>query len=63
MPVATRTAAPPKLDEEQHKQFIEKAKALAPQYRTELLRGSVMPGCCLRGDAADGLMSECLLSV
>ena len=37
IPVATRTTAPLKLDEEQQKQFMEKAKALAPKYRTELL--------------------------
>ncbi len=36
-PVATRTTAPPKLDAEQQQQFMEKAKALAPKYRTELL--------------------------
>lgn len=38
IPVATRTAAPAKLDEDQQHQFIEKAKALAPKYRTELLK-------------------------
>ncbi len=38
VPVATRTAAPPKLDKEQQQQFMEKAKALAPKYRTELLK-------------------------
>ncbi len=37
-PVATRTTAPPKLDEQQQAAFLEKAKALAPKYRTELLR-------------------------
>jgi quercetin dioxygenase-like cupin family protein len=37
-PVATRTTPPPKLDEEQQAAFIEKVKALAPKYRTELLR-------------------------
>ena len=36
--VATRTTAPPKLDKDQQEQFIEKAKALAPKYRTELLK-------------------------
>ncbi len=38
VPVATRTTAPPKLDKEQQQQFMEKAKALAPKYRTELLK-------------------------
>ena len=38
VPVATRTTAPPKLNEEQQRQFMEKAKALAPKYRTELLK-------------------------
>ncbi len=37
-PVATRTTAPPKLDEKQQAEFIEKVKALAPMYRTELLK-------------------------
>jgi quercetin dioxygenase-like cupin family protein len=37
VPVATRTSPPPKLDEKQQKEFMEKAKALAPKYRTELL--------------------------
>jgi quercetin dioxygenase-like cupin family protein len=37
-PVATRTTAPPKLDEKQQAEFIQKVKALAPKYRTELLR-------------------------
>ncbi len=36
--VATRTTAPPKLDKDQQQQFIEKAKALAPKYRTEMLK-------------------------
>lgn len=36
--VATRTTAPPKLNEEEQAAFIEKVKALAPKYRTELLR-------------------------
>ena len=35
--VATRTEAPPKLDEAAQKAFIAKAIALAPKYRTELL--------------------------
>jgi quercetin dioxygenase-like cupin family protein len=38
VPVATRTTPPPKLDEQQQAEFIEKVKMLAPKYRTELLR-------------------------
>jgi quercetin dioxygenase-like cupin family protein len=38
VPVAARTTAPPRLDKEQQLEFIEKAKALAPRYRTELLK-------------------------
>ncbi len=38
VPVATRTTAPPKLDKEQQQEFIRKATALAPKYRTELLK-------------------------
>jgi quercetin dioxygenase-like cupin family protein len=38
VPVATRTAPPPKLDEKQMAEFLEKARALAPKYRTELLK-------------------------
>jgi quercetin dioxygenase-like cupin family protein len=38
VPVATRTTPPPKLDEKQHAEFIQKVKALAPKYRTELLK-------------------------
>jgi quercetin dioxygenase-like cupin family protein len=38
VPVATRTAPPPKLDQKQQAEFIEKVKALAPKYRTELLK-------------------------
>jgi len=38
VPVATRTTAAPKLDAKEQAAFIEKAKALAPKYRTELLR-------------------------
>jgi quercetin dioxygenase-like cupin family protein len=38
VPVATRTTAPPKLDEKQMMEFLEKANALAPKYRTELLK-------------------------
>lgn len=36
-PVATRTTPPPPLDEQQFAAFLEKAKSLAPKYRTELL--------------------------
>lgn len=36
--VATRTTPPPKLDEKQQAEFIQKVKTLAPKYRTELLR-------------------------
>jgi len=35
--VATRTTPPPTLDSDQQRQFMEKAAALAPRYRTELL--------------------------
>ena len=38
VPVATRTAPAPKLDAREEAAFIEKVKALAPRYRTELLR-------------------------
>jgi quercetin dioxygenase-like cupin family protein len=38
VPVASRTAAPPKLDEAEQAAFKAKAEALAPQYRTELLQ-------------------------
>src|SRR5260370_5318591 len=38
VPVATRTTPPPKLDEKEQTAFIEKVKALAPKYRTELVR-------------------------
>ena len=38
VPVATRTTAPPKLNEKEMAEFLEKAKSLAPKYRTELLR-------------------------
>ena len=37
VPVATRTTPPPRLDEKQMAEFLEKAKAIAPMYRTELL--------------------------
>jgi quercetin dioxygenase-like cupin family protein len=35
--VATRTTPPPKLDDKQQAEFIEKVKAAAARYRTELL--------------------------
>jgi quercetin dioxygenase-like cupin family protein len=38
VPVATRTTAPPKLDDKQMATFLDKAKGLAPKYRTELLK-------------------------
>jgi hypothetical protein len=38
VPVATRETPPPKLDVNAEAAFIEKVKALAPKYRTELLR-------------------------
>jgi len=38
VPVATRTTAPPKLDDKAEAEFRAKAQALAPQYKTELLR-------------------------
>jgi hypothetical protein len=37
VPVPTRTAQPPRLDGEQMAEFLEKVKAIAPKYRTELL--------------------------
>jgi quercetin dioxygenase-like cupin family protein len=37
-PVATRTEPPPELDEAARAAFIAKSGALAPEYRTELLR-------------------------
>jgi quercetin dioxygenase-like cupin family protein len=37
IPVATRTTAPPRLDSAQQQEFMEKARSLAPKYRTELL--------------------------
>jgi len=36
--VPSRTSPPPRLDERQQKDFMEKAQALAPKYRTELLK-------------------------
>ena len=38
IPVATRTTPPPKLDEAAQKAFMEKAKELAPKYKSELLQ-------------------------
>jgi hypothetical protein len=38
VPVATRTTPPQKFDPTEQTKFIEKVKALAPKYRTELLR-------------------------
>jgi len=38
IPVATRTTPPPVLDQKNQAAFREKAEALAPKYRTELLR-------------------------
>ena len=37
VPVAGRTTPPPKLNEQEMAAFLQKAKALAPQYKTELL--------------------------
>jgi len=36
--VSTRTTAPPKLDTAAQAEFIANAEALAPKYRTELLK-------------------------
>ncbi len=38
IPVASRTAAPPKLDEAAQAEFMAKSEALAPKYRTEILK-------------------------
>jgi quercetin dioxygenase-like cupin family protein len=38
VPVATRTSAPPKLDDAAQGAFIAKLLALAPKYRTEILQ-------------------------
>jgi mannose-6-phosphate isomerase-like protein (cupin superfamily) len=38
VPVATRTTNPPELDEKDRAAFLERAKALAPKYHTELLK-------------------------
>jgi hypothetical protein len=37
-PLATRATAAPKLDEKQQAEFVQKVRALAPKYRTELLQ-------------------------
>jgi hypothetical protein len=37
VPVPTRTTPPPRLDGKQMVEFLEKVKAIAPKYRTELL--------------------------
>ena len=37
VPVATRTAPPPRMSDDEQKAFLAKAQQLAPQYRTELL--------------------------
>jgi hypothetical protein len=37
VPVATRTTPPPKLDGKQMAEFLEKVRAIAPKYHTELL--------------------------
>lgn len=39
-PVETRTTAPPKLDADAQAKFRAKAEALAPKYRTELLKNA-----------------------
>jgi uncharacterized cupin superfamily protein len=38
VPVATRTTSPPKPSEKEQAAFVEKVKALAPKYHTELLK-------------------------
>lgn len=37
VPVATRTTPPPTLDKQQMADFLNKARSIAPKYRTELL--------------------------
>ncbi len=37
IPVATRTTPPPTLNREEMAEFLEKAKAIAPKYHTEIL--------------------------
>jgi hypothetical protein len=36
--VATRTTPPPEMNQEEMGEFLKKAQALAPKYRTELLK-------------------------
>jgi quercetin dioxygenase-like cupin family protein len=38
--VEARTSAPPKLNEKEQAEFMRKAEALAPKYRTELLKNA-----------------------
>ena len=38
VPVATRTTPPPPMNEQEMGEFLNKANALAPKYRTELLK-------------------------
>ena len=40
VPVATRTTPPPRLNEQEMAEFLEKAKAIAPKYHTELLKSA-----------------------
>ena len=40
IPVETRTAAPPKLDQEAQEKLLAKMKELAPRFRTELLKSA-----------------------
>jgi len=40
VPVATRTTAPPKLDQAAQEKFVSKVKELAPKFRTELLKNA-----------------------
>jgi len=40
VPVATCTVPPPGEERKEEAAFIEKVKALAPRYRTDLLRGA-----------------------
>jgi quercetin dioxygenase-like cupin family protein len=40
VPVATRATPPPKLNQEEQAEAMEKAEALAPRYRTELIKPS-----------------------
>jgi quercetin dioxygenase-like cupin family protein len=38
LPVNSRTEPAPKLNDQQQKEFVDKAQSLAPKYRTELLK-------------------------